>query len=44
MANSWSLPTSKMEFFVMIVNNITKNPILDASGVVSIVPYTEEST
>ena len=33
MVNSGSLPTSKMEFFVMIVNSIAKNHILDVQGV-----------
>ena len=28
-----SLPTSKMEFFVMIVSSIAKSPILDVPGV-----------
>ena len=27
--NSGSLPTSKMEFFVMIVNSIAKRPMLE---------------
>ena len=31
MVNSGSLPPSKMEFFVMIVNSIAKSPILDVS-------------
>ena len=33
MVNSGSLPTSKMELFVMIVNSIAKNHILDVPGV-----------
>ena len=33
MVNSGSLPTSKMEFSVMIVNSIAKNHILDVQGV-----------
>ena len=33
MVNSDPLPTSKMEFFVMIVNCIEKSPILDVPGV-----------
>ena len=33
MVNPGSLPTSKMEFFVMIVNSIAKNPILDVPAV-----------
>ena len=33
MVNSGSLPTSIMEFFVMIVNRIAKSPILDVPGV-----------
>ena len=39
MVNSGSLPTSKMEFFVMIVNDIAKNPILDVPGVSGNVIY-----
>ena len=31
--NSEPLPTSKMEFFVMIVNSIEKSPISDVAGV-----------
>ena len=33
MVKSGSLPTSKMEFFVMIVNSIAKSLILDVPGV-----------
>ena len=33
MLNSGPLPTSKMEFFVMIVNSIERNPISDVAGV-----------
>ena len=33
MVNSGPLLTSKMEFFVMIVNSIEKSPILDMAGV-----------
>ena len=33
MVKSGSLPTSKMEFFVMIVNSIAKRPILDVPGI-----------
>ena len=33
MVNSWHLPTYKMEFLVMIVNNIAKSLILDVPGV-----------
>ena len=33
MVNLGSLPTSKMEFFVMIANSISKIPILDVPGV-----------
>ena len=33
MVDSGSLPTSKMEIFVMIVNSIGKSPILDVPGV-----------
>ena len=33
MVNSGSLPASKMKFFVMIVNSITKSPMLDVPGV-----------
>ena len=33
MVNSGSLPTSKMEFFVMIFNSTKKSPILDVPGV-----------
>ena len=33
MVDSGSLSTSKMEFFVMIVNSIAKSPILDVPGV-----------
>ena len=33
MMNSGSLPTLKMEFFVMIVNSIAKTPTLDVPGV-----------
>ena len=32
MGNSGSLPISKMEFFVMIVNSIAKSHILDVPG------------
>ena len=35
MVNSGSLPTSKIEFFVMIVNSIAKSPTLDVLGVSS---------
>ena len=33
MVNSGSLPTLKMEFFVVIVNGIAKSPVLDVPGV-----------
>ena len=33
MVNSGSLPTSKMEILVMIVNSIIKGAILDVPGV-----------
>ena len=33
MVKSRSLSTSKMKFFVMIVNSIVKSPILDVPGV-----------